>query len=374
MSLENIRLMRSMCQRVPFNVLKLAMREAQISIPRGGVAILQKQLEELALDKTTDPKTISFLSAFYANYLSFGDKTVSFASMDESIMSDFLSKLENIECEINKDSIHYPYFDEETDKLLTQEQKLTDISIQGENVLLTFASLRALVETIEIDVGYFNQINATNPFPKELYDIKAKKKVFKRYYDQVYINARTNQIEFRLDTASVVSKKDLEESFRSLQEAFVSIVRKVTETTDLKIRTANIFKAVPGSYEFSDKRVCELGFLVGDVIHHEKMRATKRDLRRELFHQGGKNSIELTKHDLTVFRIALRAAKTFGEGSYETEAYMPGIAKMVAAATPPFLSYVIISNCICAEDYMQHVESVHDYITKYEEHLLTLTA
>ncbi|MCG9584614.1 hypothetical protein L1D13_23895 [Vibrio tubiashii] len=373
MSLENIRLMRSMCQRVPFNVLKLAMREADISIPRGGIAVLQKQLEELALDKTTDPKTIAFLSAFYTNYLSFGDKTVSFASMEENVLSDFLSKLESIKCEVNKDSINYPYFDEDTDNILNHEQKLTDISIQDESVLLTFASLRALVETVEIDVGYFNQINAANPFPKELYDIKAKKKVFKRYYDQVFINTKTSQIELRLDTASVVSKKDLEESFRALQEAFVSIVRKTTKSEELKIKTANIFKAVPGSYEFSDKRVCELGFLVGDVIHHEKMRATKRDLRNELFHQGGKNNIELTKHDLTVFRIALRARKTFGEGIYETEAYMPGLAKMVASATPPCLNYVIISNCICAEDYKQHVESVHDYISKYEAHLLNLT-
>lgn len=362
-----------MCQRVPFNVLKLAMREIDVNVPRGGAAALEKLLVELVQMPNTKQEVINFLSSFYTNYLSFGDKTVSFAHMDDQVLRNFLGEIDDVKYEVSKDNINFPYFDEDTDKLLSSKQQLTDISIQNDNILLTFASLRALIETVEIDVNYFNQLNAVNPLPKELYDIKAKKKVFKRYYDQVYIDSKTGQIEFRLDTASVVSRSDIEDSFRNLQEAFATIVRQATKTKVLKIETVNIFKAIPGSYQFSPQRVCELGFLVGDVIHHERMRLSKRDLRNELFHKGGKDNIALEEdQDLTVFRIALRSSKTLGEGKYETEAYMPGISKMVASASLPCLKYVIISNCICAEDYNQHIDSIKEHKKKYEKSELVL--
>ncbi|TOP21729.1 hypothetical protein CGH20_24840, partial [Vibrio parahaemolyticus] len=147
----------------------------------------------------------------------------------------------------------------------------------------------------------------------------------------------------RLDTASLSSKQAIEESFAYLEKSFRDTIEKVIPSENLEFENENLFLAVPGGYENSKLRVCELGFIVGSVIHHEKMRTGTKDLRNELFHKGGKSSLAQSQTALQPFRIALRKRRTLTtvEGSYETEAYLPGTAKLIQTGGMPVLDYVI---------------------------------
>ncbi|TOO24536.1 hypothetical protein, partial [Vibrio parahaemolyticus] len=89
---------------------------------------------------------------------------------------------------------------------------------------------------------------------------KAKRHIKRRYYDSVYISFSDQTIEFRLDTASLSSKQAIEESFAYLEKSFRDTIEKVIPSENLEFENENLFLAVPGGYENSKLRVCELGF------------------------------------------------------------------------------------------------------------------
>ncbi|ADT87661.1 hypothetical protein [Vibrio furnissii] len=369
MSLDNIRLAKSVCKRIPYKVLEILLKECGIRTKRGIIAV-EETLTDLAI--SSDPKDVQKLDQlklFYHSYLMYGDKTVSLAQLHEDNLKSIDENYENLLAQISDIEIHYPFLDDTTDNLLSDEPILIDLSRTEDGILFTYASLKSLVEKIELDEAYLNQINFTAP--AELYDITAKRCVQRRYYDSAFLRFEDSTVEFRLDTSSISSKDSLLQSLGQLRNAFVNTVTEVIPGSSLQLDTLNLFYAVPGGYQFSQLRVCELGFSVGSVIHHEKMRTSTKDLRKELFHQGGKNSLAASKHKIQVFRIALRKQKSITDiGHFETELYLPGASRMLQS-TPPFLEYAIISNCISAGDYNNHIAELKSNITQYKKFALT---
>ncbi|CDT98731.1 conserved hypothetical protein [Vibrio coralliirubri] len=374
MSLENIRLVDSVCKRIPYKVLQLTLKELSIKT-KSGIAQIEAKLKEKA--ESTDEADLAhleLLKSFYLSYLVSGDKTVSISSIDEGSLLKVLSDYSSILCPVSPEVINYPYYDEATDKHLNEVPQLVNINPVDDGLLFTFASLKTLIETVELDEDYFKQIGAGEEFklPKELYDAKAKKLVQRRYYDTVLIRQSDSTVEFRLDTASISSKTVLLDALDLLRKTFAKTIAPLNQEEEVVLQTQNLFRAIPGAYQFSELRVCELGFSVGNVTHHEKMRVSKRDLRDEQFHKGGKSSIEKAKTDLSVFRIAVRKQKVLeGIGQYETETYLPGIAKMIHSMTVPYLEYAIISNCTTNEDYNSHISEIKSDMDKYSKYVLT---
>lgn len=379
MKLSDIRLAKSLCQRIPYNILAMSLKKIGINHKRGGDAIEEK-LTDLLGSKNISSEKLEALHRLYENYLKFGDKTVTISTINATCLRKLLLKIDDIKHTLDPNKINFPYFDSSTDKYLSNTPKLVSIERSDDGVLLSFSSLKSLVEKVELDVNYFNQINASFQLPDELYDITAKRMTKRRYYDCVFIRLEDSTIEFRLDTASLISKVDLVDSLQNLKTAFVKIVRELIDESELGLKTVNLFTAIPSTYIYSENRVCELGFTVGSVIHHEKMRSSNKDLRKELFHKGGKESIDkleiqkdgtaVHKPAFTVFRIAVRIKKHIGMRSYETEAYLPGIAKMMQSASMPLLEYVIISNCTNESDYNEHISSLKSHMKTYKESLL----
>lgn len=368
MSLDYIRLAKSVCKRIPHKVLEVLLKECGIRTKRGIIAI-EETLTDLAV--SSDPKDIQKLEAlkkYYVDHLTYGDKTVSIETIDENSLKVIDDNIGSLTSTISDIEIHFPFLDDTTDNLLSEQPVLIDLVRTEEGILFTYASLKKLVEKIELDESYLNQINFT--LPPELYDVTAKRCIQRRYYDSVFLRFSDSTVEVRLDTSSISSKDSLLQSIGQLRNAFVNTITQVVDGKTLKLDTNNLFYAIPGAYKFSKLRVCELGFSVGVVIHHEKMRISTKDLRKELFHQGGKKSIDNTNHTIQVFRIALRKQKAIAEvGHFETELYLPGVSRMLQLANP-FLEYAIISNCISAVDYNSHIAELKSNITQYKNSVI----
>ncbi|EMK3350908.1 hypothetical protein V8046_003606 [Vibrio parahaemolyticus] len=368
MSLEYVRLAKSVCKRIPHKVLDVLLKECGIRAKRGIVAI-EEALTDLAVSsEEKDIAKLEKLKGFYSDHLIYGDKTISLSSMNEEHCLAIKNNIEKLKETVSDLEIHYPYLDDTTDSHLSDEPILVDIQVMDDGILFVYASLKALVEKIELDETYFTQINVS--LPSELYDVTAKRCIKRRYYDSAFLKFDDLTVEFRLDTASISSKDSLQQSLSQLRATFLNTVAPVMAESELEFNTINLFPAVPGAYEHSKLRVCELGFSVGSVIHHEKMRTSTKDLRNELFHQGGKKSIDDTKHKIRPFRIALRKAKSIEDvGSFETELYLPGLSKMLSSITPT-LEYAIVSNCISSTDYNFHVDQMKATKAQYLESIL----
>lgn len=365
-------LAQSVGSRIPSSMLRLMLKEAKINTKRSLDEIKQTINQLTESNETKDIERVNKLYSAYEQFILFGDKTVSIKRLKPKTIAKIESEAKNINIELPYTDINYPFIDPITDKFLEHTPKLVKTELMSDGLLLTYASIKILEETIELDDTYFQQLNAGFTLPEELYDIKAKRHIKRRYYDCIYISFSDNTIEFRLDTASLTSKQAIEESFAYLEKSFRETIRTVLPSKELKFVNENLFLAVPGGYENSQLRVCELGFIVGSVIHHEKMRVGTKDLRNELFHKGGKSSLTQSKTTLQPFRIALRKRRTLKtvEGSYESEAYLPGTAKLIQAGGMPVLDYVILSNCKTEMDYTDHIISMKNDIDAYRIRLL----
>ncbi|MFG0909120.1 hypothetical protein [Vibrio sp. FYR_4] len=365
-------LAHSVATRIPSRILRLILKESRINTKRS-IDDTKDAINELASScELKDKEKIESLFRAYEQFILFGDKTVSIKTLKEKIINKIEARAKDILVDLPFTEINYPFVDDNSDDRLEHTPKLIKTDLVSDGLLLTYASIKVLEETIELDETYFQQLNAGFTLPDELYDIKAKRHIKRRYYDSVYISFSDQTIEFRLDTASLSSKQAIEESFAYLEKSFRDTIEKVIPSENLEFENENLFLAVPGGYENSKLRVCELGFIVGSVIHHEKMRTGTKDLRNELFHKGGKSSLAQSQTALQPFRIALRKRRTLTtvEGSYETEAYLPGTAKLIQTGGMPVLDYVILSNCKTEMDYTDHIISIKNDISTYRTRLL----
>lgn len=115
----------------------------------------------------------------------------------------------------------------------------------------------------------------------------------------------------------------------------------------------NLFPAIRSIYENSDEgMVVELGFTTATgSAKHEKMRANRTDLRKELFHVGGKKAINGA---LTPFRIAVKWPINGQRGhALQEEVLLPGSIRQLASGTP-FLDHMVLSG-VLTESMMQDV-------------------
>ncbi|WP_067042897.1 hypothetical protein [Moritella sp. JT01] len=355
-------LIDTICERMPWKVLQAILKSLDLPISKGVKFTRLKLLSLVEQDLFTDATEQSLFN-LYCEYLRFGDKTVMFNKISPVSLDKLTKNLDCIPLDINPDLINYPYRDPSKESHLSSKHQLVDLAIIGDSIYFYFVALKSLTEHVRVDSDYLSSINANFTFPSYLHDISAKKIVEKRYYDIVCINTLEDTIEYRLDTASGLSSDELEDSFIKLKTAFINKVRNLPGLDKIKLHNFNLFNFVTAIYEHSMDRVCQLGFQVGSVTHHERTRASNKDLRKEVFHEAGKEKVKA----IDVFRIAIRKNKKLKKVSYESELYLPGTVKMLIGASTATLNHAIISNCINEQDYRELVASMNACMTKIEE-------
>lgn len=159
------------------------------------------------------------------------------------------------------------------------------------------------------------------------------------------------------------SRNDISDALMALNRSFIELMTPFINLTKVKVEKENFFHVIHALYHESSDRTCELGFCVEDVIHGETVRAGDRDLRSEVFHKAGVESVD----SMDVFRIAVRKERTIDKGTYEIELYIPGSVSMSGDGSTSFLQYCIISNCLRKVDYNYFIKSMKSCKLEYKK-------
>lgn len=233
----------------------------------------------------------------------------------------------------------------------------TQISTNKKIVTNIFCSKRVFIEKEERkreDIGS----EAINKFGWQNYDefVFIKRK-YSQCFEYVRFNKETSILEVIVEERS---GSDTSEAFNLIQTKINSIFAKI-ESLDLRlINPVNFFPAINAIYQCaSEGIISELGFttLTGSA-KLEKMRVTRKDLREEEFHLGGKGAIGGA---LTPFRVAVRwnvPGQTLQE-----EALLPGSIRQLGSGVP-HLDHVVLSRALTQEAMQAMLARIVDHLPK----------
>lgn len=356
-------LIKTVCERMPWKVLQVALKSVKLPVSKGTEATLDKLLNLVTLRQINDVLERQLFN-LYCDYLKFGDKTVRFDSASTESIQFIVDNVDKMQLDISPNDINFPFRDSDSDCKLSSKYKLVQLDNTEEHIYFYFVSLKSLTEKIVLDSNYLQSINASFSLPLDLFNITANQRKEKRYYDIVCVNKRTGVVDYRLDTASGLSTDDLESSFRDLKTYFATKIQSLEQTNAVQLSFVrkNLFPFIPALYLESDDRVCELGFQVGSVTHHERMRVSNKDLRDEIFHKAGKKEVD----SIDVFRIAVRKLNKINHQTYESEVYLPGTIKLMSGSSISKLDHAIFSNCLNENDYNYLMSSMENCMSKYQ--------
>ena len=218
---KKILLCKTVCERMPWKVLQAILKASELPVSKGVKLTLEKLLRLIEDQKFSSENEQQLLN-LYLEHLKFGDKTVMFDSVSSETIQILTDNISKVDTDITPIIINFPYNDLETDNMLNTEHQLVEVEVNevDDCINFYFASLKSLTEKITVDNNYLESLNARFEFPSNVYDITAKRKQDKRYYDIVCVNKRDNKVEYRLDTASGLSSNELNDLFDSLKKSF----------------------------------------------------------------------------------------------------------------------------------------------------------
>ena len=338
----------SFCTKLPWSVISQILKKNHFPVGQGADKTIEKLLKfytEGRLSKTL----INQMQSSYMNYLRFGDKTISIETIHPSDLGAVLQSVKNALVDIPHNDIKFPYYDKSTDDKLTDDPVFVKQEEVGNYIHLYFASVRTITETISIDDSFFALNNSSFTLPAGIFDASAKQRVNRRYYDVVTIDKNEGHIFYKLDINNSYISPEVTTIKAKLVRKFRSLINSHTNLTQ-----HNLFPAVRKIYNTSKGRVCELGYQVSAVTHGEKMRSKEKDLRKERFHQGGKQVVP----SVDVFRIANRYQTTDPIIRIESEVLLPGQTKMLNSGQTPFLKYAILTKCLNDSDFQKHINDL----------------
>lgn len=350
-------IINSLEKRIPWNILRIIGSTAKLDFARGLAATAQRWREYELNDVTAD--SFFKLDKFYKEQFLYFNKTVSIDEVEPESFEFIYNHARKIKPVVDEVVINYPYIDENTDSLLSALPQLTHVSEDADGINFVYASVKSMVETFSINVSTLKDAELLGTL-EGVFDIRAKRRITRRYYDSVYLRRTDSTIELKLDTSSYLSKEDTDNSFSMLRDEFYKDLRKVVNLESKKFNRCNFFTLIPAVYHKHQDRACELGFCVGDVIHHERLRLGQHDLRQQLFHKAGVEKVS----DISLFRIAVKKLNSIGSVNYHSELYFPGVSKMTGDAFP-YLSHVILSECCSKNDYDYFIQSIKDCKLSY---------
>ncbi|MCG7544698.1 hypothetical protein MHM93_10950 [Pseudoalteromonas sp. MM17-2] len=338
----------SFCKKLPWSVVSQVLKKHQISPSQGADKTISR-LVELYKSKKITQSLINEVKGVYNRYTRFGDKTLSIDVVDKNDLSRLIAVATSAVPDIKASDINFPYYDDKTDKLLTEDPVFVHQEVLGKYIHLYFASVRTITETISIDDSFFAQNNSSFKFPVGIFDVSAKQRVKRRYYDVITVDTSAGHIFYKLDISVPYISPEITTIKTKLHSKFITMIGK-----SIARNKHNLFPAVGKIYKSSQGRVCELGYQVSAVTHGEKMRSKHKDLRREKFHQGGKSVVP----SVDVFRIANRYETTDPIINVESEILLPGQTRMLTAGQSPFLNYAILTKCLNDSDFQKHIDNL----------------
>lgn len=303
---------------------------------------LREKLDEESKNPERKIEIDSALDKIYKETLSLGKRAVKIFRIEAEKSEKVFEILSSLEPEESPYLTNFPQpADADVLAQLTDVPYLcqTNIFDNKKKVTNIFCSKRIFVEKEERkreDIG----VEAINKFGWQNYDefVFIKRK-YSQCFEYVNFDKETSILEVIVEERS---GSDTSEAFNLIQTKINSILSKFGPLNFQLINPVNFFPAINAIYQCpTEGIIAELGFttLTGSA-KLEKMRVTKKDLREEEFHLGGKDAIGGA---LTPFRVAVRW-NVSGQ-SLQEEALLPGSIRQLGSGVP-HLDHVVLSRAL----------------------------
>lgn len=333
---------------------------------------LKEKLDDEASRNPARKKEIeSALEKIYKETLSLGKRAIKIFRIDKDksdLVFDLLSNL-------NPDqSAYLENFPKPAgiDALasLSNDAYLCKTSVSSDNLSVTniYCAKRVFVEREERTKENIGS-DAINEFGWENYDefILIKRK-YSQCFEYVRFNKENSILEVMVEERS---GSDTSEAFHLIQTKINSIFARDSSLDVRLINPVNFFPAINSIYKCAEEGIIsELGFTtVTGSAKLEKMRVTKKDLREEEFHLGGKGAIG--DDALTPFRVAVRW-NVAGQGLQE-EALLPGSIRQLGNGVP-HLDHVVLSRALTSDAMQAMLARIVAHLPKPLPPLPTLKA
>ena len=237
---------------------------------------------------------------------------------------------------------------------------LVDILESEENLSLVFCSKRLFTERVPISTSDFSP--ETKKDLSEYDEILGVKRFYRQFFDAVVVWKKKDLIEIRIDIFTEgMSTQERKDSFLALSEQFNKLVSKFIDVKSTLNENINFFPLIDKLYDSDEGKVSELYFTTDEgSIKKEKMRKDMIDLREEIYHKSGRNSVDhINAYHLAILWdfIGVDEVRTQPELLLPAQFY-------TLNATKQDLNEAIIRKCYGSDDYNFVLEKINKYLNK----------
>lgn len=353
-------ILESIKKRTSLPVFQAHCRMHNLPTSKSWDGLKEKINEEISRDPACKKEIESTLENIYKETLSLGKRAVKIFKIEKEKSEQVFITLSNLKPDTSPYLKNFPHPVDSSDLAnLSDDAYLCETNTSAKESIVTniFCSKRVFIEKEERKREEIGN-DAINKFGWQNYDefIFIKRK-HSQCFEYVRFNQETSLLEIIVEERS---GSDTSEAFNLIQTKINSIFANIDSLDIRLINPVNFFPAINAIYQCATEGIiAELGFttLTGSA-KLEKMRTTKKDLREEEFHLGGKDAI---RGALTPFRVAVRwnvPGQTLQE-----EALLPGSIRQLGSGVP-HLDHVVLSRALTTEAMQAMLARIVNHLPK----------
>lgn len=314
----------------------------QNALPRGRG--WDRTLDKLANLSGISTEDVDGLTIALREHTLCGEKLSGFYEVQSDLMDEVRKRVLNSKIPNSVYSDSYPA--SLTDDQLSEQPmgaSLTAIQTSDDGIAVVFSSVRVLTIREEIEP---NQLPAeAADFLDEYQEIIGLKTFRFQAFDVIWIPHEGNLVDVRVDfpfgthhDVAIAARSRVIDSFHKL------IGRKAL------VDAVNLFPLIDRIYNDPNEGiVVELSFGTTTAsLKHEKMRRKQLDLRKELYHKGGKAALT---SPIEPFRLSVTWKRTAGSGLTSSPELSINSTVRAAGGEHPSVDNVVIRKCMGQADY-----------------------
>jgi len=351
-------LLDSLHKRVPWSAMKAMLKMCNLPIGRGWVNTIEKLRAE---SKTGNTLIDNFaqLKDLYCNHLLVGEKAIKLFSADRKTLDNLIVLLQNIELKqtIFHDTFPFPLSPQRLEELEDKTPELVEIKDFNDNLVLVFCTKRTFTERTELnpkelspevqkDLGYYDKLVGTKEYNRQFFDI-------------VVLWKKKDLVEIRIDIANEMLLPDRIKAFSQIASNFNNLVGELSGLQTLFKNPVNLFPLIDSLYHSNEGKVVEIAFTTDEgSIKSEKMRRGFVDLRKETYHNAGKQAVD----HITLYRLAILWDCPIVDGiKTQPELFLPSQNRSLSSVEQ-HLDEVLVTKCAGLIDYNFIFEKINTYL------------
>jgi hypothetical protein len=324
-------------RRISFPLMQAYCNKYKLPTAQGWDKLRDKLDEESERSVERAKEIANVLEVIFRETIPVGDRAIRVFKAERDVIAELIAYFIDVEPESSEYQTTYPapLSGEKLREVAGQPQLCAIIKSEDLSSLNLVLCTRRVVE--ERDPRTKEQMGdeLLNKYGWGSFDefIFVKKR-YVQSYEIVHLNSRSELIEIRVEDHS---GNDASYALGRVQEKFNELLAGKFGMNHQLIKCVNLFPAIKNVYDdATEGMVVELGFTTDTgSAKNEKMR--QADLRKELFHMGGKAAV---KDIITPFRLAVRWPKA--ETRLQEEVLLPGSIRQLGG-DPPFLDFLVLS-------------------------------